>query len=69
MSLTATVPLFRAGNRTCLGQNGEMNTTQFEKVGTGRGFFAALDQSGGSTPGALAKYGIARDRYLSLIHI
>jgi len=42
-----------------------MNTTQSEKVGTGRGFFAALDQSGGSTPKALAEYGIARDRYSS----
>src|ERR1700728_3101518 len=40
-----------------------MNTTQSEKVGTGRGFFAALDQSGGSTPKALAEYGIAEDRY------
>ena len=42
-----------------------MNTTQFEKVRTGRGFFAALDQSGGSTPKALAEYGIERDRYSS----
>ncbi len=42
-----------------------MNTTQSEKIGTGRGFFAALDQSGGSTPGALAEYGIGRDRYSS----
>jgi fructose-bisphosphate aldolase, class I len=42
-----------------------VNTTQSEKVGTGRGFFAALDQSGGSTPKALAEYGIARDRYSS----
>ncbi len=42
-----------------------MNTTQFEKVGTGRGFFAALDQSGGSTPKALADYGIGQDRYSS----
>jgi fructose-bisphosphate aldolase, class I len=39
--------------------------TQREKVGTGRGFFAALDQSGGSTPKALAEYGIGRDRYSS----
>jgi fructose-bisphosphate aldolase, class I len=39
--------------------------TQFEKVGTGRGFFAALDQSGGSTPKALAEYGIGPDRYSS----
>jgi len=42
-----------------------VNTTQFEKVRTGRGFFAALDQSGGSTPKALADYGIGRDRYSS----
>ncbi len=42
-----------------------MDTTQFEKVRTGLGFFAALDQSGGSTPKALAEYGIARDRYSS----
>ena len=42
-----------------------MNTTQAEKVRTGRGFFAALDQSGGSTPKALAEYGIGRDRYSS----
>ena len=42
-----------------------MNTTQSEKVKAGRGFFAALDQSGGSTPKALAEYGIARDRYSS----
>jgi fructose-bisphosphate aldolase class 1 len=27
---------------------------QFEKVRAGHGFFAALDQSGGSTPKALA---------------
>jgi fructose-bisphosphate aldolase class I len=40
-----------------------VNTDQFEKVRTGRGFFAALDQSGGSTPKALEEYGIARDRY------
>ena len=42
-----------------------MNTTQFEKVRTGRGFFAALDQSGGSTPKALAEYGVEPDRYSS----
>jgi fructose-bisphosphate aldolase class I len=38
---------------------------QLEKVRSGRGFFAALDQSGGSTPKALANYGIARSRYSS----
>src|SRR5262245_6466426 len=31
---------------------------QFEKVKTHPGFIAALDQSGGSTPGALRLYGI-----------
>ena len=40
-----------------------MNTAQFEKVKSGRGFFAALDQSGGSTPKALEEYGIGPDRY------
>jgi fructose-bisphosphate aldolase, class I len=42
-----------------------VNTEQFEKIRTGRGFFAALDQSGGSTPKALAEYGVERDRYSS----
>src|ERR1700722_2533739 len=41
------------------------NSTQLEKVGSGRGFFAALDQSGGSTPKALAEYGIEQNRYSS----
>jgi fructose-bisphosphate aldolase class I len=36
---------------------------QLEKVRTAPGFFAALDQSGGSTPKALAEYGVAKDRY------
>lgn len=42
-----------------------MDITQLEKVRSGRGFFAALDQSGGSTPKALAEYGIAEGRYSS----
>ncbi|MGI8415609.1 MAG: fructose bisphosphate aldolase, partial [Nakamurella sp.] len=42
-----------------------MDATQLEKVRTGRGFFAALDQSGGSTPKALAEYDIAESRYSS----
>jgi fructose-bisphosphate aldolase class I len=42
-----------------------MNITQFEKIKAGRGFVAALDQSGGSTPKALAEYGVAEDRYSS----
>jgi fructose-bisphosphate aldolase class I len=40
-----------------------MNSTQLEKIKAGGGFFAALDQSGGSTPKALAEYGIEPDRY------
>jgi fructose-bisphosphate aldolase class I len=40
-----------------------VNSTQFEKIKAGHGFFAALDQSGGSTPKALAEYGIEKDRY------
>jgi fructose-bisphosphate aldolase class I len=42
-----------------------MDATQREKVRSGRGFFAALDQSGGSTPKALAEYGIDESRYTS----
>ncbi len=40
-----------------------MDDTQRERIRSGRGFFAALDQSGGSTPKALADYGIAESRY------
>jgi fructose-bisphosphate aldolase, class I len=40
-----------------------MDASQLDKVRSGRGFFAALDQSGGSTPKALAEYGIDEDRY------
>jgi fructose-bisphosphate aldolase class I len=43
-----------------------MDATQLEKVRSGRGFFAALDQSGGSTPKALAEYGIDGSRYASV---
>ncbi|KAA0094812.1 fructose bisphosphate aldolase [Mycolicibacterium sp. P1-18] len=37
--------------------------TQAERMTTGRGFIAALDQSGGSTPKALKLYGIEDDEY------
>ncbi|MCV7219838.1 fructose bisphosphate aldolase [Mycolicibacterium elephantis] len=40
-----------------------MNTAQLEKVRSGTGFIAALDQSGGSTPKALKLYGIPEDDY------
>jgi fructose-bisphosphate aldolase, class I len=52
-----------------------MDATQLEKIRSGRGFFAALDQSGGSTPKALAEYGIDQSRYTSeeemfdLVHV
>ena len=36
---------------------------QMEKIKTARGFIAALDQSGGSTPRALASYGISEDEW------
>jgi fructose-bisphosphate aldolase class I len=42
-----------------------VDTTRLERIRTGAGFFAALDQSGGSTPKALAEYGVERDRYNS----
>jgi fructose-bisphosphate aldolase, class I len=40
-----------------------MNDQQFEKVRSGRGFIAALDQSGGSTPKTLQQYGVGKDAY------
>lgn len=40
-----------------------MNMEQLNRMHTGKGFVAALDQSGGSTPKALLQYGIAEDRY------
>jgi fructose-bisphosphate aldolase class I len=40
-----------------------MNQDQLDKVRAGRGFIAALDQSGGSTPKALRLYGVEEDAY------
>jgi fructose-bisphosphate aldolase class I len=40
-----------------------MNTEQFDRIHKGKGFIAALDQSGGSTPKALLQYGIKEDSY------
>jgi fructose-bisphosphate aldolase class I len=34
-----------------------------QQMATGQGFIAALDQSGGSTPKALAAYGVSEDEY------
>lgn len=40
-----------------------MSEAQFNKVKSGAGFIAALDQSGGSTPKALRLYGIEESAY------
>lgn len=40
-----------------------MNEQQLEVMRNGKGFIAALDQSGGSTPKALLQYGVAEDAY------
>ncbi|HEY3755650.1 MAG TPA: fructose bisphosphate aldolase [Opitutaceae bacterium] len=51
-----------------------MNQQQFAKMKTHPGFVAALDQSGGSTPKALAEYGIQEnawsneDEMFALVH-
>jgi len=42
-----------------------MNDEQLERVRSGEGFIAALDQSGGSTPKALRLYGIEESEYSS----
>jgi fructose-bisphosphate aldolase class I len=42
-----------------------MNTQQREKMQSGKGFIAALDQSGGSTPKALKLYGLDESAYKS----
>ena len=40
-----------------------MNQQMLERMRTGQGFIAALDQSGGSTPKALKLYGIEENEY------
>ena len=40
-----------------------MNDRQFEKMKSANGFIAALDQSGGSTPSALRRYGVDETAY------
>ena len=40
-----------------------MNQKQLEKMKNGKGFIAALDQSGGSTPKALRLYGVEETAY------
>jgi fructose-bisphosphate aldolase class I len=46
-----------------------VNEEQRNVMASGRGFIAALDQSGGSTPKALKLYGIAQDAYDSDEHM
>ena len=51
-----------------------MNQEQLNRMHSAKGFIAALDQSGGSTPKALRLYGIEEDQYngeeamIDLIH-
>ncbi len=40
-----------------------MNQEALAKMREGKGFIAALDQSGGSTPKALRLYGVGEDEY------
>ena len=40
-----------------------MNADQMKRIKEGKGFIAALDQSGGSTPKALLSYGIKEESY------
>lgn len=40
-----------------------MDKQKIERMRTGKGFIAALDQSGGSTPKALAAYGVEKTQY------
>lgn len=40
-----------------------MNNEMFQQIKSGKGFIAALDQSGGSTPKALKLYGIDESEY------
>ena len=42
-----------------------MNDEQHDRMRDGKGFIAALDQSGGSTPRALAAYGVPESQYHS----
>lgn len=42
-----------------------MNEDQLAKIRSGKGFVAALDQSGGSTPKALMLYGVEENEYSS----
>jgi fructose-bisphosphate aldolase class I len=55
----------RSGHRERVKDDGRtaVNEEQRNVMASGRGFIAALDQSGGSTPKALKLYGIEEDAY------
>ncbi|MEN9516412.1 MAG: hypothetical protein RLZZ159_278 [Actinomycetota bacterium] len=40
-----------------------MNNEMFQQMKSGKGFIAALDQSGGSTPKVLGQYGVSESEY------
>src|SRR5699024_6804995 len=44
----------------------KVQQSQFDRIKNGKGFIAALDQSGGSTPKALKAYGIEEDSYSTI---
>ncbi|KUJ61095.1 fructose-1,6-bisphosphate aldolase [Flavobacteriaceae bacterium CRH] len=44
-------------------ENRPLNTVQLNRMHSGKGFIAALDQSGGSTPKALAEYGVLENSF------
>ena len=46
-----------------VGDTDGVNMDQLARICSGKGFFAALDQSGGSTPKALALYGVGEGAY------
>jgi fructose-bisphosphate aldolase class I len=46
-----------------MAQETSTQQAQFDRIANGKGFIAALDQSGGSTPKALALYGVTEDAY------
>jgi fructose-bisphosphate aldolase class I len=55
--------MLNATGRKWDGGGTAVNEEQLQEMGSGRGFIAALDQSGGSTPKALALYGIPEQAY------
>ncbi|UWQ78012.1 fructose bisphosphate aldolase [Leisingera sp. S132] len=46
-----------------MAKDASVHQEQLDRIAAGKGFIAALDQSGGSTPKALALYGVNEDAY------